>query len=75
MAPLKTSDHDRPGGVRVMTTSEITTKPVPLYLIPQALSNEIHRFGDAIAVIYIRRTVGHNYILHVHHDQEDPDAE
>ncbi len=54
-----------------MTLSEFTTDPVPLYLIPQALSAEIHRFGDAIAEVHIRRTVGHNYILNVHHDQEN----
>lgn len=58
-----------------MTQGECTTNPVPLYLIPQALSYEIHRFGDTIAEIRIRRTTGHFYILHVQHDQEDPDAE
>lgn len=57
-----------------MTLSEYTTDPVPLYLIPQALSTEIHRFGDSIAVVHIRRTVGHNYVLNVHHDQEGSDA-
>ncbi|MGV8088200.1 MAG: hypothetical protein ACP5NU_03960 [Methanomicrobiales archaeon] len=56
-----------------MTLSEYTTDPVPLYLIPQALSTEIHRFGDSIAEVHIRRTVGHNYVLNVHHDQEDLD--
>lgn len=58
-----------------MTLNEGTANPVPLYLIPQALSHEIHQFGDTIAEVHIRRTTGHFYILHVQHDQEDPDAE
>ena len=70
---IKTSEPDRSGD-GPMTLSEFTTDPVPLYLIPQALSTEIHRFGDAIAEVHIRRTVGHNYVLNVHHDQEDSDA-
>ena len=67
---IKTSEPDRSGD-GPMTLSEFTTDPVPLYLIPQALSAEIHRFGDAIAEVHIRRTVGHNYILNVQHDQEN----
>ncbi len=39
--------------------------PVPLYLIPQALSREIHRLRDAILEVRIRRTAGHNYKLTV----------
>jgi len=57
-----------------MTLSEYTTDPVPLYLIPQALSSEIHRFGDSIAEVHIRRTIGHKYVLNVHHVQEGTDA-
>lgn len=33
----------------------------PLYLIPQALSEEIHTKGDSIDSVSIRRTAGHNY--------------
>ena len=71
---IKTSEPYRSADGDPMTLGEFTTDPVPLYLIPQALSAEIHRFGDAIAEVHIRRTVGHNYVLNVHHDQEDPDA-
>jgi hypothetical protein len=42
-----------------------TTGPVPLYLVPQALSLELHRLGDAIAEVQIRRTRGHNYRITV----------
>ncbi|HZD43371.1 MAG TPA: hypothetical protein VE134_04865 [Methanomicrobiales archaeon] len=40
-------------------------EPVPLYLIPQALSQEIHRLRDAILEVRIRRTAGHNYKITV----------
>jgi len=59
-----------------MTLSEFTTTPVPLYLIPQALSTEIHRLGDTIVEVRLRRTSGHNYILNIHHeDQEESHGE
>mgnify|MGYP001767916368 FL=1 len=45
-----------------------TTSPVPLYLLPQALSDEIKKYGDAIAEVKVKRTVGHNYILRVKHE-------
>jgi hypothetical protein len=35
--------------------------PVPLYLIPQALSQEIHELKDTIFEVRIIRTHGHNY--------------
>lgn len=38
-----------------------TPEPVPLYLIPQTLSKEIHRFGGAISEMHIRRSGSHNY--------------
>jgi hypothetical protein len=46
-------------------SQEHAAGPVPLYLIPQALSAEIHRLGDAIAEVDIRRTQGHNYLITV----------
>jgi hypothetical protein len=47
------------------TSKEISKAagPVPLYLIPQALSKEIHELGDAIIEVQIQRTRGHNYLL------------
>ncbi len=42
-----------------------TTGPVPLYLVPQALSHELHRLGGAVAEVKIRRTRGHNYRITV----------
>ena len=35
--------------------------PVPLYLIPQALSQEIHELKDTIVEVRITRSHGHNY--------------
>ncbi|WP_245611600.1 hypothetical protein [Methanolacinia paynteri] len=37
--------------------------PVPLYLIPQALSKEIRELGGTIIGIDVRRTRGHNYSI------------
>jgi len=45
-----------------------STSPVPLYLLPQALSDEIKKYGDAIAEVRVKRTAGHNYILRVKHE-------
>ena len=39
--------------------------PVPLYLIPQALSEEIRELKDAIVEIRIKRTSGHNYRINL----------
>ncbi|ADN36438.1 hypothetical protein Mpet_1685 [Methanolacinia petrolearia DSM 11571] len=39
--------------------------PVPLYLIPQALSKEIRELKDAIVEIQINRTSGHNYLINL----------
>ncbi len=46
-----------------MTAAEHTTDPVPLYLVPQALSAEIHRLGGSILEVHIRRTGCHNYLI------------
>ncbi|WP_225353843.1 hypothetical protein [Methanolacinia petrolearia] len=40
-----------------------TADPVPLYLIPQALSKEIRELGESIIGIDVRRTRGHNYSI------------
>lgn len=52
-------------------TAEYYAGPVPLYLIPQALSTEIRRVGDSITEIRIRRTSGHNYRLRICHDEKE----
>ena len=41
--------------------TEKSSKVYPLYLIPQALAEEIHTKGDSIETIYVRRTAGHSY--------------
>ncbi len=46
-----------------------STSPVPLYLIPQALSEEIRKYGDSIAEVKVKRTAGHNYILKIKHER------
>ena len=52
-----------------MPMSQHSTSPVPLYLLPQALAEEIKKYGDAITEIRIRRTTGHNYFLKVKHER------
>ncbi|WP_245611509.1 hypothetical protein [Methanolacinia paynteri] len=51
---------------RKSTSREINKAagPVPLYLIPQALSKEIRELKDAIVEIRVRRTSGHNYRIY-----------
>ena len=51
-----------------MPTAKHTTNPVPLYLIPMALSEEIKKYGDSIAEVRVRRTDGHNYVLRIKHE-------
>ena len=41
----------------------INAGPVPLYLIPQTLSSEIHAHGGTISEITIRRTGQHGYAI------------
>lgn len=41
----------------------IKTGPVPLYLIPQTLSSEIHAHGGEISEIAIKRTGQHVYAI------------
>lgn len=52
-----------------MPTSQHSTSPVPLNLLPQALSEEIKKYGDAIADVRIKRTAGHSYVLRVRHEK------
>jgi 2,3-bisphosphoglycerate-independent phosphoglycerate mutase len=52
-----------------MSITQHSTSPVPLYLLPQALTEEIKKYGDAIAEVRIRRTTGHNYVLKVKHER------
>lgn len=53
----------RVGGGILMAYDHHTTDPVPVYLIPPAVAEEIRKYGDAIAEVQIRRTRGHDYIL------------
>ena len=41
--------------------TEKSSRVYPLYLIPQALSEEIHQKGDSIETISVKRTAGHSY--------------
>jgi hypothetical protein len=51
----------------LMAAAQDSGSPVPLYLLPLALSEEIRKHGDMIAEVRIRRTAGHTYILRVRH--------
>lgn len=41
---------------------------VPLYLIPQAVSDVIKKYGDTIVEVRIKRTLGHSFVLRVKYD-------
>jgi len=47
------------------SSEEISTSPVPLYLVPQAVAAEIRRHGRAVREIHIRRTRHHQYTVEV----------
>ena len=55
-------------GGGLMTLTHHSTSPVPLFLIPQALSEEIRKYGDTIMDVRIRRTAGHTYIIRIKHE-------
>jgi len=56
-------------GSGLIPMAQHSTSPVPLYLLPQALSEEIKKHGDKIAEVRIKRTAGHSYILRVRHEK------
>lgn len=45
-----------------------STSEVPLYLLPQALSDEIKKYGDTIIAVRIKRAAGHTFVLRVKHE-------
>ena len=45
-----------------------TTEPVPLYLIPQTVAEEVRKYGDSIAEVRVRRTSGHCYLIKIKHE-------
>jgi len=49
-----------PGASRTRTTG-----PVPLFLLPHALSREIHTYGQAIQTMAIVRTRGNRFRIEV----------
>jgi hypothetical protein len=55
-------------GGGLMSVINHTTEPVPLYLIPKTLSEEIRKYGDAISEVRVRRTAGHNYLIKIKHE-------
>lgn len=44
---------------------EINVSPVPLFLVPQAVVDEIRRHGRAVRGIIVRRTRNHQYTVSV----------
>ncbi len=51
-----------------------TTGPVPLYLIPQALSTKLHQHRDEILEVHIRRTRNHQYLITLVTGKEEADS-
>ena len=59
---------DRTVGQAATGTSspeEINVSPVPLFLVPRAVADEIRRHGRAVREINVRRTRNHQYIVSV----------
>ena len=47
------------------SSEEISTSPVPLFLVPQAVAAELRRHGRAVREIHIRRTRHHQYTVEI----------
>ncbi|MCM2466666.1 hypothetical protein [Methanoculleus oceani] len=59
---------DRTVGQAATGTSspeEISVPPVPLFLVPRAVADEIRRHGRAVREINVRRTRNHQYAISV----------
>ena len=46
-------------------SEEINVSPVPLFLVPRAVADEIRRHGRAVREIHVRRTRNHQYTISV----------
>ncbi len=44
---------------------EINVSPVPLFLVPRAVADEIRRHGQTVREINVRRTRNHQYTVSV----------
>ncbi|MHC1625798.1 MAG: hypothetical protein ACXQTN_00430 [Methanoculleaceae archaeon] len=47
------------------SAEEINVSPVPLFLVPRAVADEIRRHGQAVRAINVRRTRNHQYAISV----------
>ncbi|MCK8517393.1 hypothetical protein [Methanoculleus sp. 7T] len=47
------------------SSEEISVSPVPLFLVPRAVADEIRRHGRAVREIHVRRTRNHQYTVSV----------
>jgi hypothetical protein len=55
--------HPTAGGTS--SPEGINVTPIPLYLIPHAVADEIRRYGLRVRVIHVHRTRNHQYIIKV----------
>ena len=55
-------------GGGLMAFGSHTSEPVPLYLIPQTIAEEVRKYGDSIAEVRVRRTSGHCYLINIRHE-------
>ncbi|WP_292392570.1 hypothetical protein [Methanoculleus sp. UBA303] len=60
-----TADNSSPSRAIRAATGERRAGVVPLYLIPQAVADEIRRHGRAVREIHIHRTRNHHYTVSV----------
>ncbi|MDT8357471.1 MAG: hypothetical protein RQ758_03090 [Methanomicrobiaceae archaeon] len=52
-------------------TIEHSVEEIPLYLVPHVLRQEIHRLGEGVAEVRIRRTGRHFYHILIRTGQGD----
>jgi hypothetical protein len=57
-----------------VTANETAPGPVPLYLIPKAVSSEIQRIGAPIKEMHITRTTGHHYRIAIVREPEGDES-
>lgn len=49
----------------ISSPEEISVSPVPLFLVPRAIADEIRRHGRAVREISVRRTRNHQYAISI----------
>ncbi|BBL68798.1 hypothetical protein [Methanoculleus chikugoensis] len=62
---LKCHHALRQAATGISVPEEINVSPVPLFLVPRVVADEIRRHGRAVREITVRRTRNHQYLINV----------